>query len=301
MNKTWSAVLEVFCLFMCCVLLVSLAGGLSEKDYTLSFDADFHAPGPRRVVPGRGGSADPGPGKTIERRFRWQDHKKQERETVFHLPGDALKKEIRRFGTARPMDNRLFLEKRGFKVIGARTYARENTIYERLISVIDYKQIFQRNLPYFKALTGELIASAQLPGGEDLLYPFLAFVQHIFYKLPPSRYRGKFINRFFVPLVLLYEQYGDCDSKSLLLAEFLCAGPGPGEKPAMVLIRARGLSHALLAVKRKPLPGMTVLHFLKKGYYVVLETTSPGWAPGFINPRLTDVLKEGRFLFVELN
>ena len=149
--------------------------------------------------------------------------------------------------------------------------------------------------------------SAEIPERQDPLKPMLSFVQHIPYKLPPNQYKGRFINSFFIPLVVLYEQYGDCDSKSLLLAEFLCTVPGAKEngkwkeKTGMILIRGNGLAHAVLAVKRTPLPGMTSLHDMKRGYYILVETTRPGWTPGFISRRVTETIKAGYFRFVQLN
>ena len=40
---------------------------------------------------------------------------------------------------------------------------------------------------------------------------------------------------------------------------------------------------------------------IKKGYYVILETTGPGWAPGFISRRMNDAIKSGLFYFITLN
>ena len=258
----------------------------------------------------------------IARKFNWVDPPRENRETVFHIPTAALKSEITKFGTTRAMGVSMFIQKRGFKVVGRRSYIRGGNIKEMIFTIVDYKQIFEQNLKHFPPLTTELRESAQLPPTADPLHTFLCFAQHITYRNPPRHYKGKFIANFFVPLVCLYEQYGDCDSKSLLLAVFLATAkssgtgrsesPGdseadsktplpPGEKLAMVLIRGGGLAHGLLAIKRPPLPGMTSLYFPRKGYYVVLETTKPGWAPGFIDRRVNDALKSGYFRFVELN
>lgn len=235
------------------------------------------------------------------RTFEWEDPGKVKRRTVFRIPDKDLKKEIRKFGTARTTPNPLLLRSRGFKILSRKHLVHSRRVQEQITSIVDYRQIFKRNLEYFTRLTPELAGSAELSPGTDPLYTFLTFVQHIAYKLPPKRYNGKFINSFFVPLVMLYEQYGDCDSKAVLLADLLCTYPGSGEKTAMVLIRGRGIAHAILAVKRKPLLGQTSLHDIKKGYYVVLETTTPGWSPGFISRRLLETIKAGYFYFVELN
>lgn len=300
-----SSIRDICLLFILCIVIVQVPNvfDIKEKKTFLTFDSVFpiYIPGLFSSGTSTSSVTKSKQQKIIAREFNWVDPQKKARKSIFHIPEAALKKEIRKFGTSHAVTNPLFLERRGFRVVGKRTYLVNRQIREKLVTIIDYKQIFQRNLVYFKTLTGELTASADLAAGTDPLYTFLSFVQYIRYQLPPHRYRGKFINSFFVPLVCLYEQYGDCDSKSLLLAEFLCSTPGSKEKTAMVLIRGKGLAHAVLAVKRKPLPGMTSLHDLKKGYYIVLETTSPGWSPGFLSRRVIDTLKAGFFIFVELN
>jgi hypothetical protein len=287
------------------MVIVQLPGIIDrkEKKTFLSYDSGFpiYMPTLFSSETSTVGSKKSKQQRIIAREFDWVDPQEKERKTEFHIPEEALKKEIRKFGTLFPDTNPLLLERRGFRVVGRKTYLVDRQIREKLITIIDYRQIFERNLVYFEKLTGELMVSAGLAAGTDPLYTFLSFVQYIRYQLPPSRYNGKFINSFFVPLVCLYEQYGDCDSKSLLLAEFLCTAPGSKERTAMVLIKGKGLAHALLAVKRKPLPGMTSLYDIKRGYYIVLETSSPGWSPGFISGRVTDTLKAGFFVFVELN
>jgi hypothetical protein len=237
----------------------------------------------------------------IDKEFDWKDNKKTPRKTVFRIPEAALNSEIKKFGRPRSMTDSLFLKRRGFKIIGRRSFLHGREVRERVITIVDYKQIYERNLQYFQPLTGTLTKSAEISGGTDPMPVFLSFVQSIPYKRPPAYYNGKFIGSFFVPLVVLYEQYADCDSKAMLLAEFLGTGPDSKEKTAMVLIRGKGMSHAVLGVKRRPLPGMTYLYFPEKGYFIVMETTRYGWAPGFLDRRVLDVIKAGFFQFVELN
>jgi hypothetical protein len=237
----------------------------------------------------------------IIREFKWKDPAQKQRETVFQIPESALKDEIKKFGRPRSMTHPLMMERKGFKIIGRRDTIVNRKILERVFTIVDYKKIFLRNLNYFSRLTHILMESADAVVGEDPLYVFLSFVQYIRYQRPPKFYKGKFIGSFFVPLVCLNEQYGDCDSKSILLAEFLATAPDSREKMAMVLVRGGGLAHALLGVKRTPLPGMTALYFQEKGYFIVLETTRPGWAPGFIDRRVTDALKAGYFMSIDLN
>ncbi|MCP5045894.1 MAG: hypothetical protein GY940_01885 [bacterium] len=295
--------------FLCCATLLLLVhNGNSYPDpggnETLSFDSGFYSP--LAALPDRekptGGIA------THQRRFRWIDPTKKRRETLLEIPAAALKKEVRSFGI--PIGGSkepFYLKKRGFEVVSRRNFVHNSRVREGVVTVVDYRQLFKRNLNYFPPLTRALMESAQIPQNQDPLYSMLSFVQHISYQLPPQRYNGRFINSFFVPLVVLYEKYGDCDSKSMLLAEFLSTAPAAFnknvsiEKTGLVLIRGNGLAHAVLAVKRKPLPGMMSLYDMKRGEYILVETTRPGWAPGFISRRVLDTIKAGFFRFVALN
>lgn len=307
---------DVLWIFFFCVGLIVLVTPNKDEDGFLPFCDAFQSPGTppqqsRDRLKTRAGKDLPEAvriktkGKEILRTFAWIDPGKNDRETTLGIPEKALKREIKKFGKPHAMTNPLLLEKRGFKVIGRRDFVQDRRVQEKVYTMVDYKEIFKRNLKYFPPLTRGLMESAELPPGTDPMHTLLCFVQYIKYKQPPKNYKGKFIGEFFVPLVCLHEQYGDCDSKSLLLAEFLTTVPTSKEKVGMVLVRGNGLSHALLGVRagldRKLLPGMTAIFLKKKGYYMVLETTRPKWAPGFIGRRVTDALKAGLFHFVELN
>jgi hypothetical protein len=286
---------EIILTFLVCVFILGLVNIKGSKESQSRIFWDFHGDNIKTTPP------ETKEEKQIVRKFKWEYPKETKRETFFRIPEADLKREIKKFGVPHGQSDPFFLEKRGFKLLGKRTFMEEYTVHEQYTGIVDYQQIFQRNLENFKEFTRGLIVSADLSRENDPLHAFLSFVQYIEYKMPPLYYKGKFINSFFVPLVCLYEKYGDCDSKSLLLAEFLCAVPGAEEKAVMVLVRGMGLAHALLAVKRNLLPGMTALFDIKKGYYIVLETTRPGWAPGFISRRITDAIKAGLFYLVALN
>lgn len=240
------------------------------------------------------------PGNFIVRKFKWFDADQKERETEFKIKKSYLKNEIKRFGLSKGMTNTLFMRKRGFKVITRINRMVRGRLIEKVTTIVDYKKIFQRNIPYFLELTKQLRDS--IPNKNiDPVYSFLKFVQYLPYRRPPVKYSGRFIGKFFVPLVSLYEQYGDCDSKSLLLSEFLATYPNYKAKMGMVLIHGQGLAHALLAVKQKPLMGMTSILINGSGYYVLIETTRPRWSPGFINYRVQNTIKAGYIRFIPLN
>lgn len=237
----------------------------------------------------------------LSRSFHWKDPAGNERQTQFQLDEIQVKEEISRFGQMRGMDDPMLITKSGFKIIGRGGFMIGNTVSERLYTIVDYKKVYERHLAFFPPLTRQFMDSIPDNQWRDPLIPLLTFVQQIPFRRPPDRYKGRFIGSFFVPLVCLYEQYGDCDSKSVLLAEFLGTYPGVEEKTAMVMVYGKGIAHALLGVRRKPLPGMTAMYLERSGYFIVLETTRPGWSPGFIDPRITSALKEGYFRFEILN
>lgn len=272
--------------FLFCAALIQLVNQGGKEKGILTFNGSFQAGGDREE-------------NNYLRKYTWEDAAGNTRETVFQISEAALNDEIKKFG--RPRTDPLFAERQGFKIIDRSDSFSGQDIFEGATTIVDYRKIFQRNLQYFRSLTGTLMTSAVLSEDDDLVHHFLHFVQHIPYRRLPDYYKGKFISSFFVPLVCLYEQYGDCDSKSILLAEFLATSPNTAVKTVMILIRGSGLAHALLGVKGTPLPGMTALYFQGKGYFIVLETTKPGWAPGFIDPRIWDALKAGYFQFIELD
>jgi len=227
--------------------------------------------------------------KYFLRKFKWLGVSKKQRETIFYLYEKDIKKEIKSFGVPHGQKSPLFIKKKGYMQFAPDQY------------IINYKQIFQRNREYFPALTSALLLSSELLPGGDPLFEFLVFVQQIPFKLPPKFYEGRFINSFFTPLICLYEKYGDCDTKSLLLAEFLDTSKDAKGKVAIVLADYFGTSHSILAINRKPLPGMTTLYHPQKGYFIPLETSAPGWSPGFLSKNVTDLFQRGHVFFIDLN
>jgi len=243
----------------------------------------------RQAPQNKGGGVSAEKERLFLRKFTWQSISKAWRETEFHLSEKDIKKETRSFGVPHGEKSSFFIKKMGYLEIAPNLY------------IINYRQIYQRNREYFPALSSALLLSSALPPGEEPLFAFLLFVQQIQYKRPPKYYEGRFIDCFFTPLICLYEQYGDCDSKSLLLAEFLTTLPGAREKVAMIVASRFSTTHSILAVDRKPLPGMTTLYNPGKGYFIPLETSAPGWSPGFISRNVAELIRKGKIFFIDLN
>jgi hypothetical protein len=235
--------------------------------------------------------ASPAEGDSYRRAFDWIGADKQARHIAFALVKSDVKSELSLFGIPRGMENTLIYQKKGFQRLAVYMGSE--------IYMVNYTEIFLRSLPLFSELTMTLQEALEPLQPGNLLVEFLFFVQAIKYKKPPFYYNNKFINSFFPPLISLYEQYGDCDSKSVLLAVFLTCHD-KREKTALALINSLGLKHSILLVKRAPQPGMSALFITGKGYYIPLETSSPGWAPGFVDPRVWDAMRNGDFRFHEL-
>jgi hypothetical protein len=224
----------------------------------------------------------------IIRTFTWINIKKATLKTILKIPDKALKEEIKNFGVVKDMIHPQYLKKQGFKKVG------DNII-------VDYREVFQRNLKNFKELTADLAKSAKLAKNDDPLVHFLMFIQQIRYSSPPTILGGKYIRDFYTPLQCLERKTGDCDTKSILLAEFLGATAESRERLAILILRGYGIFHAILAIKRNPLPGTLTLYIDRIGYFMPLEASAPGWMPGFVGRNTYNCLKAGLYSFEVLN
>lgn len=219
--------------------------------------------------------------------YKWKGIKNNMLSTTFFINRDNLKADNKNFGISLKMKHPAYLKKRGFKKTGGRI-------------VLDYRGIYERSLKYFFMHSSQLLKSLKYINNKDPLNNFLRFVQYIKYKIPPRFIKGKYTREFFTPLQCIYNGYGDCDTKSLLLAEFL-GGLKKREKLGILIMRGYGIFHAVLVINRRPLPGMKSLFFPGKGYFIPLETTIKNWMPGFMDKRAVDCLESGYYRFEPLN
>ena len=247
-----------------------------------SYETDFLSPSGIERYPSNNNK------EFIARIFTWEDSKKKKLKTTVHIPKKELTKEVKNFGVALDLVHPGYIKRQGFKKV-------------KNLFIIDYKEVYRRNLKYFKEISNQLATSAGMRKAMDPLLNFLKFTQHIPYRTPPKYFDGRFFSEFFIPLQCLSEQYGDCDTKAILLADCLGAFTDSKEKIALIILKSYGGFHAILAVKRKPLPGMMKLFIHNRGYYIPLETTAPGWMPGFVGKGIVYSLKAGLFIFEDLN
>lgn len=116
----------------------------------------------------------------------------------------------------------------------------------------DYSKIVEESRPLikplwlqFKSLTGQYNLSAR-----ERVELIMRFLQDVPYGIPPENYKGRYIAGLFPPMELLINTWGDCDSKSILMATLLSFDQELYDKIAMILVPG----HALLGLRLIPGP-----------------------------------------------
>ncbi|MDD5209703.1 MAG: hypothetical protein PHV36_09970 [Elusimicrobiales bacterium] len=151
----------------------------------------------------------------------------------------------------------------------------------------DMPVIVKRNVPLMKplALALQKIATERKYADEDLIGAALALVQTALqYKIPPLMDQGLHTCGILPPARAMLCGWGDCDTKTGLLASIL--GNWSGMK--MVGIALPG--HYLMAIRR--LPGKGDMFVRYEGLeYVLLEPAGPAWLePGTVGTHTAALL-----------
>jgi hypothetical protein len=156
-----------------------------------------------------------------------------------------------------------YFMKRGFRVISKDTV------------MVDVPLMVRRNLKRVNglALALQRIGEARSYDSEDLIGAATALVQTAMaYRLPPNIENGRHIGGIHPPPKALVDGWGDCDTKSALLATVLASWRG---------IRGVGVAlpkHYLIGIARIPRQGDL---FVEHGgiQYVLIEPAGPAWLP----------------------
>ena len=140
---------------------------------------------------------------------------------------------------------------------------------------VDMPQIVRNNGPLIKslALTFERLATQRRYRSTDIIGAALSFVQTaLHYRQPDPVYKGKHTGGLLPPITAVLLGWGDCDTKTALLASLLSN---------WVQMRMVGISvpgHYLMAVLQIPDKGdMFVEH--QGLQYVLVEPAGPAWLP----------------------
>ena len=160
----------------------------------------------------------------------------------------------------------------------------------------DVGKIVARNSPRLARAGAALHDLARQKGYslEDAVGAALAMVQTaVAYKVPPPRTAGKDFLGLLPPPLTLSEGWGDCDTKSALLASLLSSWQA---------VRMVGISipeHYLMGVQHIPNPGDVFLE-VEGLPYVLLEPAGPGaLPPGRVGDHTLAYLKAGGKFGVE--
>jgi hypothetical protein len=147
---------------------------------------------------------------------------------------------------------------------------------------VDIPRAVERNRPRLRALAAEFdqLASARSYGPDEALGAMLAFVQSaLLYQPPPDLEGDRDVLGFFPPPRALREGFGDCDTKSALLAAILTNFPGTR------MIGVHVPRHYLVGIARVPRPGDAFIEYQGEPF-VLIEPSGPArLPPGQIGPQ----------------
>ncbi len=140
---------------------------------------------------------------------------------------------------------------------------------------VDVPLVVRRNVARVRpvALEIERVAAERGYGSVETMGAALAFVQTaLAYRRPPAQEGGRVIAEFYPPPRALDVGYGDCDTKSALLASVLRNFPGT----RVVGVHVPG--HYILGVAGVPRSGDAYVEY-RGTPYVLVETSGPGMLP----------------------
>lgn len=147
---------------------------------------------------------------------------------------------------------------------------------------VDIPRAVERNRPRLHALAAafDQLATARGYGPDEALGAMLTFVQSaLLYQPPPDLEGDRDILGFFPPPRALQEGFGDCDTKSALLAAILTNFPGTR------MIGVHVPRHYLVGIARVPRPGDAFIEYQGEPF-VLIEPSGPArLPPGQIGPQ----------------
>lgn len=140
---------------------------------------------------------------------------------------------------------------------------------------VDMPLIVRQNAPQMKnlALAFETIATERRYDSESLIGAVTSMVQTaLTYRIPPTSDGAKHTGGLLPPMKAIVSGWGDCDTKTGLLASILA------NWPHMRMVGLAVPSHYLMAVLRIPGKGDM---FIEHGglQYVLIEPAGPAWLP----------------------
>lgn len=168
----------------------------------------------------------------------------------------------------RYLDSFGLYEQKGDKVLATDSEYRNGRMLVRNGKVsFDYERIIEESRELVEPLYHQLkkIKNKYKLSEREFVILIMRFLQDIPYGVPPSNYNNRFIMGLFPPSELLKSTWGDCDSKSLLMATLLSLDNKYNDKLAIIQVPG----HALLGIQMVASPyDKTIKHKFKKYIYV---------------------------------
>ena len=207
----------------------------------------------------------------------------------FALPGRAVRESMEEFGysaaEAQKMARECNCNQAEFDRLVEEHYRARGLAWRMADGVrrlyVDIPAVVERNRPRMRELAREFdrLATARKYGPDETLGAMLTFVQSALpYQRPPKQEGERDILGFYPPPRTLEAGFGDCDSKSALLAAIMTNFPGT---------RMIGLHiprHYLIGIARVPRPGDAFIEYRGEPF-VLVEPSGPGrLPPGMIAP-----------------
>lgn len=158
---------------------------------------------------------------------------------------------------------REYMSERGFKVLPGHVVR------------VDMPAVVRRNAPLLKplSLSFDDIASKRRYDSESLIGAVTSMVQTaLAYKIPPVLAGTKHTGGLLPPLKAVTAGWGDCDTKTALLASILA------NWPHMRIVGLAVPGHYLMAVLRIPGKGEMFVEY-QGLQYVLIEPAGPAWLP----------------------
>ncbi|NLI10893.1 MAG: hypothetical protein GX447_09095 [Elusimicrobia bacterium] len=170
-------------------------------------------------------------------------------------------------------------------------YKRGMALREGNIVVCDMPNIVKRNISELKPLALEIQKQAKIRNysSNDTIGAAVSFVQTaIKYKIPPSKEGTLHTGGILPPLKAVLSGWGDCDTKTGVLASIL------GNWSGMKMVGVSVPGHYLMAVRRIPAKGDLFVRY--EGLeYVLIEPAGPAWLmPGQVGANTMALLKNSK-------
>lgn len=145
-----------------------------------------------------------------------------------------------------------------------------------------YNLVYNSSLPRLKSISAgfnNLFRTESLNDKDKIMF-VVSFVQNIKYERPGG------VLDLLAPLATLAKQFGDCDTKAILLYVLL-----ESMKIDCAMLWSQNYKHAMLGIN---IPGSGDYKKINGKKYLFLETTYPGWSIGTLPPDF----KNKRFWYI---